>query len=187
MASRLNSQADESSPKRLIASTENSCLDKLSKSRRAHLTSVFVRSARRAALTWRGWGLVAACCSLEIYTAIEAPVVAIKENSLEEGPRGAVFQSCLTSPEAFAVPFLLPKCGLSVHQSQIKSEWLRGMVKNLPANAGDKGSILGAGRPPREGNGTPLQCSRLGNPIDSRAWQASVEEVAKEQDNNRKG
>ena len=31
------------------------------------------------------------------------------------------------------------------------------MVKNLPANAGDTGSIPGSGRSPGEGNGNPLQ------------------------------
>ena len=31
------------------------------------------------------------------------------------------------------------------------------MVKNLPANAGDSGSIPGLGRTPGEGNGYPLQ------------------------------
>ena len=32
------------------------------------------------------------------------------------------------------------------------------VVKNLPVNAGDLGSIPGLGRyPPREGNGNPLQ------------------------------
>ena len=36
------------------------------------------------------------------------------------------------------------------------------MVKNLPANAGDTGSI--PGKSPGEGNGNPLQCSGLGNP-----------------------
>ena len=30
------------------------------------------------------------------------------------------------------------------------------MVKNPPANAGDSGSILGPGRSPGEGNGTPV-------------------------------
>ena len=38
------------------------------------------------------------------------------------------------------------------------------MVKNLPANAGDMGSVPGSGRSPREGNGIPLQYSCLGNP-----------------------
>ena len=38
------------------------------------------------------------------------------------------------------------------------------VVKNLPANAGDVGSILGSGRSPGEGNGNPLQYSCLENP-----------------------
>ena len=40
------------------------------------------------------------------------------------------------------------------------------MVKNLPANAGDAGSSLGSGKSPGEGNGTPLQYSCLGNPMN---------------------
>ena len=43
------------------------------------------------------------------------------------------------------------------------------VVKNLPANAGDAGLILGLGRFPGEGNGNPLQHSCLGNPTDRRA------------------
>ena len=45
------------------------------------------------------------------------------------------------------------------------------VVKNLPANAGDTGSIPGSGRPSGEGNGNPFQCSCLGNPVDKRTWQ----------------
>ena len=37
-------------------------------------------------------------------------------------------------------------------------------------NAGDPGSIPGLGRSPGEGNGSPLQCSCLENPMDRRAW-----------------
>ena len=44
------------------------------------------------------------------------------------------------------------------------------VVKNLPANAGDAGSIPGSGRFPGEGNGNPLQCFSLGNPMDRGAW-----------------
>ena len=39
-------------------------------------------------------------------------------------------------------------------------------VKNLPASAGDMGSILSSGRFHGGGNGSPLQDSCLGNPID---------------------
>ena len=40
------------------------------------------------------------------------------------------------------------------------------MVKNLPGNAGDTGSILGLGRSLREGNSNRLQYSCLENPMD---------------------
>ena len=43
-------------------------------------------------------------------------------------------------------------------------------VKNLPANAGDAGSIPGLGRSPGEGNGKPLKYSCLENSMDRRAW-----------------
>ena len=48
------------------------------------------------------------------------------------------------------------------------------MVKNLPANAGDAGSIPGSRRTPGEGNGNPLQYSYLGNPTKKPAWWATV-------------
>ena len=53
------------------------------------------------------------------------------------------------------------------------------MADNLPASAGDSGSIPDPGRPPREGNGGWLQYSCLGNPIDRRAWWAIVCGVTK--------
>ena len=46
------------------------------------------------------------------------------------------------------------------------------VVKNLPANAGNKGSIPGSGRSPGEGNGNPLQYSCLENPMDG--WRSLV-------------
>ena len=39
------------------------------------------------------------------------------------------------------------------------------VVKNLPANTGDMGSIPGLGRSPGKGNGYPLQYSYLKNSI----------------------
>ena len=47
---------------------------------------------------------------------------------------------------------------------------------------GDPGSIPESRRSPGEGNGTPLQYSYLGNPMDIGAWQAMVHGVAKELD-----
>ena len=38
--------------------------------------------------------------------------------------------------------------------------------KELPANAGDTGSICGSGRYHEEGNGNPFQYSYLENPMD---------------------
>ena len=55
------------------------------------------------------------------------------------------------------------------------------MVKNMPANVGDTGSIPGWGRSPEGGNGNPLQCSCLENPMDRGAWGATVHGVAKSQ------
>ena len=43
-------------------------------------------------------------------------------------------------------------------------------VKASASNAGDLGSIPGLGRSPGEGNGNPLQCSCLENPMDGEAW-----------------
>ena len=70
----------------------------------------------------------------------------------------------------------------------VKGQWLfripRGfsggsMVKNLPANAGDMGSVPGSGRSSGEGNDNPLQYSCQGNPTDRGAWWATVHGVAK--------
>ena len=58
------------------------------------------------------------------------------------------------------------------------------VVKNLPANAGDiidEGLTPGSGRSPGGGHGNALQYSCLDNPMDSRAWQATVRRVAKSQ------
>ena len=54
-------------------------------------------------------------------------------------------------------------------------------------DTGDSGSILGLGRSFGEGNGQPLQYSRLENPVDRGAWQATVDGVAKSQTRLSKG
>ena len=61
-------------------------------------------------------------------------------------------------------------------------QWLSG--KEHTCSAGDIGntaSIPGLGRPPRGGNGNPLQCSRLKNPMDREAWWATVHRVTESQ------
>ena len=55
------------------------------------------------------------------------------------------------------------------------------MVKNPPANAADtreRGAIPGLGRSTGGGNGNPLHYSSLKNPMNRRAWQATLERVA---------
>ena len=59
------------------------------------------------------------------------------------------------------------------------------MVKNLPANSGDTRDvdlILRLRRSPEEGNGNPVQCSCLGNPMDRGAWWDIVHRITKEVD-----
>ena len=53
--------------------------------------------------------------------------------------------------------------------------------KKFACNTGDPGSIPGLGSSPGEGNGNPLQCSCLGNPMDGGAWRATVHGVTKSQ------
>ena len=53
------------------------------------------------------------------------------------------------------------------------------VIKNLPANAGDVGSVPGSGRSPGGGHGNPLPCSCLENPMGRGTWQAMVHGVGK--------
>ena len=55
------------------------------------------------------------------------------------------------------------------------------VVKNLPANAGDLGLILGSGRSPGGGNANPLKYTCLENPTDRGAWQVIVHGVTNSQ------
>ena len=48
-------------------------------------------------------------------------------------------------------------------------------------DTGDAGLIPGFRRSPGEGNGNPPQYSRLGNPMDRGAWQATVHGVTEEE------
>ena len=76
-------------------------------------------------------------------------------------------------PASLLVPYLLPPI------SPLEGGFPGGpVVKNSPAKAGDMDLIPGSGRAPGEGNGNPLQCSCLGNPMDRGAWRATVHGVA---------
>ena len=56
------------------------------------------------------------------------------------------------------------------------------MVKNLPPNAADVGLIPGSGRSPGVGDGSPLEYSCLGNPMDRKAWVSCIHGVTRELD-----
>ena len=53
------------------------------------------------------------------------------------------------------------------------------VVKNLPANVGDSGSIPRLGTCPGEENGNSLWYSCLENPLDRGTWQATVRGIPK--------
>ena len=51
--------------------------------------------------------------------------------------------------------------------------------KESACNAGDLGLIPGLGRSSGEGNGNPLQYSCLENPMDRKAWQATIHGITR--------
>ena len=55
------------------------------------------------------------------------------------------------------------------------------MVKTLPSNGVDVGSIPGLGRSPGGGPSKPLQYSCLGNSMDRGGWQAIAHGLSKSQ------
>ena len=62
----------------------------------------------------------------------------------------------------------------------LNSQWLCGKEPDLnEVNAEDPGLIPGSGRFPGGVNGSPLQNSPLGNPMDRGAWGATVYRVSK--------
>ena len=80
---------------------------------------------------------------------------------------------------------LNPQChAMAVQMERLKQKaWSfpgGSVVKNPPASAGDVGSIPGSGRSWRR-KWHPLQYSRLGNPMDRGAWQATGHGVMKSQ------
>ena len=61
-----------------------------------------------------------------------------------------------------------------------ESKWLSGNESACQRRG--LGFDPGSGGPPGEGNGRPLWCSCLGNPMDGGAWRAIVHGVTKESD-----
>ena len=71
---------------------------------------------------------------------------------------------------------------LTLHKTMEEGCPSGSVVKNLPANVADKGSILGLGRSPGKGNGNLVQYSCLRNSMDRGAWAGYTPWVAKESD-----
>ena len=92
------------------------------------------------------------------------------------------YMPLLTLP--LCLSFLIFKTGIIVVPTQYGSPGGTA-VKNPPAilettcKAGAVDSVPGPGRSPGGGNGSPLQCSCLGNPMDRRTWRAIVHGVTK--------
>ena len=60
-------------------------------------------------------------------------------------------------------------------------DFLGGSDGKESACSADLDLIPGLGRSPGKGNGNPLQCSYLENPMDRETWWATVHGVAKNQ------
>ena len=79
-----------------------------------------------------------------------------------------------------------PKCPLTDEWVKMiwytyTMEWtsLVAQMVESACSTGDLGSVLGSGRSPAEGNGNALQYSCQENPMERRAWWATVHGVAK--------
>ena len=97
-------------------------------------------------------------------------------------PSELIFGTEQTGKMTWGDTGLHPKEALSL-SAYLRPDFPRGSDgKASVYNAGDPVSIPGSGRSPGEGNGSPLQYSCLGNPVDRGAWQATVNGTAKESD-----
>ena len=73
------------------------------------------------------------------------------------------------------------KCAYVYVIYEIGASLVAQKAKNLPAIAGDQGSIPGLERSPGEGNGNLLQYSCLANSMDRARWWATVHRLQKSQ------
>ena len=74
-----------------------------------------------------------------------------------------------------------PRAGFLKGETKLGLPW-RLSGKESACNAEDVHLIPGQEDSPREENGSPLQYSCLGNPMDRGVWKAIVHRVAKESD-----
>ena len=71
------------------------------------------------------------------------------------------------------------ECTCKIETNRFRGFTGGSLMKNLPVNVGDVGSIPGSGGSPGGGDGNLLQDSCLENPMDRGAWQAIVYGVTK--------
>ena len=143
--------------------------------------------------TWGHTSLVAQTVKSSAYNAGDPDSIPGSGRSLGEGNANSLQYSCLENPMEEGARYT------TVHGVAKSRTWLNDWTelnctlfidyqfqfgfphssigKSSACNAGDLGSIPGLGRSPGEVNGNPLQYSFLENPMDRRAWQATVHRI----------
>ena len=112
----------------------------------------------------------------ELVTHTNAP---LSEPGSLQGHQHLPTTSSLENNHFLSITFSKQHCSFKKNCSCKLAKGVTQTVKNLPADAGDQGSIPGSGRFPEGGNGNPLQDSCLENPPDREAWRATVHTVTK--------
>ena len=102
-----------------------------------------------------------------------------KNTSVEKDRQSSEDNCCWFPPVSLIGGQKLISAAFIFYYENSRASLVAQMVKNLPADAGNSGSIPGSGRSPGEGRGCPLQYSCLDNPMDRGTWQAIVHGVAK--------
>ena len=102
-----------------------------------------------------------------------------KHTSVEKDIQSSEDNCCWFPPVSLIGGQKLKSAAFIFYYENSRASLVAQMVKNLPADAGNSGSIPGSGRSPGEGRGCPLQYSCLDNPMDRGTWQAIVHGVAK--------
>ena len=129
------------------------------------------------------------CFSVRLFKRTAGLLIVFTQSSLCNKPGSIINLPCYSKQTQnlfYSLWFfscLSLHCGLLEQKDlSIASTYMALVVKNPPASAGDirdVGSIPALGRSSGEGNGRPLQYSFLENPMERRAWRATVCGVTK--------